>query len=171
MNKGLSFNGVKTSNDIAMGLVDSDFAGCVDTRKSQTGLVFIVFGTTVSWKVSLQQVVALSTTEVKYMPITEVVKEAIWLKGVLTELDLDQKCIQIWSDSLGAIHLSKNQVFHERSKHIGVKMHFVRDVVEAGEVEILKIHTTKNPADMFTKPVHGKKFLFCQETIDIISLK
>ncbi|CAM8977517.1 unnamed protein product [Rhodiola kirilowii] len=80
LGKGLLFGKKQFSSEIIQGFVDSDYVGNVDTRKSQIGLVFTVFGTAVSWKANLQKVVALSTTEVEFMAITEAVKEALWMR-------------------------------------------------------------------------------------------
>ena len=96
---GLKF---KTSNDLQnplVGHVDADFAGNKNGRKSITGYVFTLFGTTVSWKASQQSVVALSTTEAEYMAITEGVKEAIWLGGLLRELGVQLDHVNIHSDN------------------------------------------------------------------------
>ena len=138
------------------GYSDSDFGGDLDKKRSLSGYVFIVGGNTVSWKSSLQPVVALSTTEAEYIALTEAVKEAIWIKELLREMGFEQEKVSIWCDSQSAISLSKIKVFHERTKHVARKFHFIRDVIEEGEVEVLKIHTSRNPADMLTKciPVH-----------------
>ena len=138
------------------GYSDSDFGGDLDKKRSLSGYVFTVGGNTVSWKSSLQPVVALSTTEAEYIALTEAVKEAIWIKELLREMGFEQEKVSIWCDSQSAISLSKNKVFHERTKHVARKFHFIRDVIEEGEVEVLKIHTSRNPADMLTKciPVH-----------------
>ena len=86
------FDGNKRSledGEVLIGFVDSDFIVCLDTRKSLTGYVFTTFRTTISWKASLQKVVALSTTEAEYMALTEAIKEAIWLLGLVKELKVD----------------------------------------------------------------------------------
>ena len=149
------------------GFVDSDYAGSIDTRKSLTGYIFTVCGGAVSWKSNLQSVVALSTTESEYMAITEAIKEAIWMKGLIAELGFPQDCVEVNCDSQSAIHLSKHQVFHERSKHIDVKMHFVRDIINKGDVKIVKVSTEDNPADMLTKAVPSGKFNHCLELVKI----
>ena len=69
--------------DVLEGYVDADFAGNVDTRKSLSGFVFTLFGTTVTWKANRQLVVALSTTQAEYIALVEGVKEAIWLKVMI----------------------------------------------------------------------------------------
>ena len=74
-----------------MGFCDSDFAGSIDTRKSQSGYIFTMFGSAVSWKSNLQSVVALSTTEAEYISLTSAVKESFWLKGMLADLGLVQE--------------------------------------------------------------------------------
>nr|GEU47145.1 retrotransposon protein, putative, Ty1-copia subclass [Tanacetum cinerariifolium] len=86
-------------------------------------------GCVVSWKATLQHVVALSTTKAEYMALTEAVKEAIWLKGLLEELGVELNRVTVNCDNQGAIHLSRNHVFHERTKHINVRYHFIREVL------------------------------------------
>ncbi|KAK3025748.1 hypothetical protein RJ639_040440 [Escallonia herrerae] len=83
----------------------------------------------ISWKVTLQTIFALSTTEAEYIATTEAVKEAIWLKGLVGDLGLKQESSTVYCDSQCAIHLTKNQMFHERTKHVDVRFHCIRDVV------------------------------------------
>lgn len=111
--------------------------------------------------------VALSTTEAEYIAVTEAVKEAMWLKGILSEFGVKQKSITILCDNQSTIHLVKHQVFHERSKHISVKMHFVRDMVEKGVVIIKKVGTEDNAANMLTKALPGNKFKYCSELVKL----
>ncbi|XP_073121589.1 uncharacterized protein [Henckelia pumila] len=121
-----------------VGFVDSDYARNLDIRKSLTRLVFTTFGTAISWKSVLQSVVDLSTTEDEYIAVTEGIKEALWLKGMITELGLKKEMVEVHCDNQSTIHLSKHQIFHERSKHIDVKLHIVRDIIAKGEVKVEK---------------------------------
>ena len=105
-----------------------------DKRRSTTGYVFTLAKEPVSWKSTLQSTVALSTTEAEYMAITEAVKEAIWLQGLLDDLGVGQKQVTVFCDSRSAIHLAKNQVYHARTKHIDVRYHFMREIIEEGGV-------------------------------------
>ena len=114
-------------------------------------------GCLISWKASLQHVVALSTTEVEYTAASEAVKEALWLKGLISELGIPQKVVDIHCDSSNAIYLSKNPAHHEKTKHIDIKLHFIRNVISKGVVKMVKIHTSNNPADMLTKVVPAAK--------------
>ena len=83
--------------------------------------------------------VALSTTEAEYIAVTEAVKETIWLQGILGELGVHQQKVIVFSDNQSTIHLTKHQFFHERSKHIDVKIHFVIDVVMKGSIVVEKV--------------------------------
>src|SRR4051812_4162824 len=110
-----------------------------------------MFGTTISWKETLQKFVSLSTTEAEYIALTEFGKEALWLEGFAKELKLQGEGITVKCDNQSAIHLSKNSTYLERTKHIDVRLHFVRGVIEHGEVQVPKVSTDHNVADMITK--------------------
>ena len=147
--------------------MDSDFAGDRDSRKSTTAYYFTLGGNCISWKSQLQPLVALSSTEAEYIALTDAFKEAIWLQGLLKELQLLKTEAVVYSDSQSAIHLSKNPVYHERTKHVDVKYHFVRDLIANGEVQIQKIPTEENPADMGTKIVTAAKFKHCLDLLHV----
>jgi len=151
-----------------IGYVDSDYAADLDRRRSLTGYVFTVGSCAVSWRATLQSVVALSTTEAEYMAICEACKELIWLKGLYAELCGVESCISLHCDSQSAIYLTKDQMFHERTKHIDIKYHFVRDVIEEGKLKVCKISTHDNPADMMTKPIPVAKFELCSSLVGLI---
>ncbi|GKF16248.1 hypothetical protein Tco_0061166, partial [Tanacetum coccineum] len=119
------------------------------------------------WKATLQHVVALSTTEAEYMALTEAVKEAIWLRGLLEELGVELNTVAVNCDNQGVIHLSRNQVFHERTKHINVRYHFIREVLEAKTVKVLNVGTEHNVADALTKVVPGLKLQQCLELLNV----
>jgi len=155
------------NSNILTGFVDSDYAGDLDKRRSLSGYVFCIGSCAVSWKATLQPVVALSTTEAEYMAITEAIKEALWLKGLFGELCLYQEITIVHCDSQSAIHLTKDQMYHERTKYIDVKYHFIRDVIAEGKVAVQKINTKENPADMFTKHLPVYKFKQCMDLIGV----
>ena len=89
--------------------------------------------------------------------------------GLFSELEIEQKHIKVHCDSHSAIHLAKNQVYHARTKHIDVRYHLVREILEEGEIIIQKIRTTENPADMMTKVVTAVKFKHCLDLVNIIT--
>ncbi|KAK6121016.1 hypothetical protein DH2020_045235 [Rehmannia glutinosa] len=142
INVGLVFerdDGVKLK-----GYVDSNYANDKDNRKSTTSYVFTLCGSCVSWKSQLQHIVALSTTESEYIAVTEAFKEALWLKGLISELDFLDGNVVIFSDSQSGIQLCKNPVFHDRTKHIDVRFHYIRDIVAKGLVNLEKIPSEFN---------------------------
>ncbi|KAL2237238.1 UNVERIFIED_CONTAM: Retrovirus-related Pol polyprotein from transposon TNT 1-94 [Sesamum indicum] len=144
------------------GFVDADFAGSdYDKRRSTTGYVFTYGGTAVSWVSKLQKVVTLSTTEAEYVAVTEAAKELIWLQHFLGELGKPQADVILHSDSQSAIHLAKNPAFHSRTKHIEIKYHFIRQLLEKKALQLEKIQGEKNPGDMLTKAVAMEKLKLC----------
>jgi hypothetical protein len=145
------------SGDGLISYVDSDYGGDLDRRRSLSGYVFTIGDCAVSWKARLQDTVALSTAEAEYMTIAEVTKEALWFKGIYSELCGIKSCITIYCDSQSAIHLTKDQMITEKSKHIDIRYHFIRDIIEKGLVKVCKISTDNNPADMMTKHVSVAK--------------
>ncbi|KAG8481449.1 hypothetical protein CXB51_026307 [Gossypium anomalum] len=141
--------------------VDADFAGDLDRRRSLTGYVFTIEGCAISWKATLQTTVALSTTEAEYMAITEACKEAIWLKGLFSELNEDLQINTVFCDSQSAIFLTKDQMFHERTKHIDVRYHFVRDIIASGDIVTWLVFIVE------VKPLRG----FMEEVENLFAMK
>ena len=101
------------------------------------------------------------------MAMTEAVKKAIWLQGLLDDLKIDQDLLKINCDSMSAI-LAKNQVYHARMKHINVRFQFVREILDEGDINLQKIHTKENPADMLTKVVFEVNFAHCKKLLHIL---
>nr|GEV33800.1 retrovirus-related Pol polyprotein from transposon TNT 1-94 [Tanacetum cinerariifolium] len=121
----------------------------------------------INQKATLQYVVALSTTEAKYIAFTEAVKEAIWLRRLLKELGVKLNTVAVNCNNQDAIHLSRNHVFHERTKHINVRYHFIREVLEAKTVNVLKVSTEHNAADALTNVVPRLKLQHCLESLNV----
>nr|GEV91020.1 retrovirus-related Pol polyprotein from transposon TNT 1-94 [Tanacetum cinerariifolium] len=166
-NVGLIYGTNRDNHMDVTGFVDSDYAKDPDKGRSITGYAFLVQGCVVSWKATLQHLVALSTTEAEHMALTKAVKEAIWLKGLLEELGVELNRETVNCDNQGAIHLSRNHVFHERTKHINVRYHFIREVLEAKTAEVLNVGTEHNAADALTKVVPGHKL---QHFLELLSV-
>ena len=98
MNGGLKYTRSQLGRDALEGYVDADYVGNVDTRKSLSGFVFTLFGTTTTWKENLQSVVALSTTQAEYIALVQGFV-FIWLKGMIGEMGISQGCVKIHCDS------------------------------------------------------------------------
>jgi hypothetical protein len=121
---------------VLQGYVDSDMAGDKDRRRSTTGYVFTVGGTPISWISKLQMVVALSTIEGEYFSATEASKEMIWLQRFMEELGKKQENSRLYCDSESTIHLAKNLTFHSNTNHIQLMYHFIRSILEDGDLKL-----------------------------------
>ncbi|XP_031259667.1 secreted RxLR effector protein 161-like [Pistacia vera] len=111
LNVGLEYCKSYDSLDL-VGFVDSDFASDKYTRKSTTSYFFTLGGNCVSWKSQLQPIVALSSTKAEYVAVADIFKEALWLQGMLSEVELLDGVVTSYSNSQIVIHLSKNPVYH-----------------------------------------------------------
>ena len=85
------------------------------------------------------------------MVMTDAIKEATWLQGLLDDLRIDQDLLKINCESMSAIYLEKNQVYHVKTKHIDVMFHFVREILDEGDIELKEDSQKENLADMLTK--------------------
>ena len=116
---------------------NSDWAGSVSDRKSTLGCCFGLGSTAVSWLSQKQKSMALSLVEAEYMAASQATCEAIWLWKLLCNLfDLEIGPTVIQCDNHSCIKLSENPVFHIKSKHIGIRYHFIRDLVQKGAVKL-----------------------------------
>ena len=147
---------------------DADYAGDLDSRRSTTGYVFTLNGGAISWSSRLQQTVAASTTEAEYMAAAAAIKEALWMRRLLSELGLDPGTILIKADSQSAIKLLKNPIVSMRSKHIDVIYHFARERVARKDVAFDYIRTDFMVADSLTKALPAAKFNLCRTEMGVI---
>lgn len=140
------------SSDDILGYCDADWAGDVNDRKSTSGYVFHLAGGPISWRSKKQTCVALSTAEAEYVALAAAAQEAVWLKKMISQMGTDQrKAVTIFDDSQSAIAMTRNPQFHGRSKHIDIKYHFIRDLVEEGAVNLVYCTTKEMVADILTK--------------------
>jgi len=146
--------------DDMFGLVDADWGGCKVDRRSYSGFVFNLCGAAVSWGSKKQDCVALSSTEAEYIALSEAGKEAVHLRGLLGELLGCERSISIGCDNQGAMKLAHNPLFHKRTKHIDVRYHFIRSIIEEGKIDLFYVPTENMTADVLTKalcyPKHSK---------------
>ncbi|MCO5593233.1 hypothetical protein L7F22_047240 [Adiantum nelumboides] len=149
------------------GYVDSDYAGCVDNRKSTTGWIYTFAGFAISWRSILQDCTSIFTTEAEYVALSEACKEAIWLARLVKDLGLEQCLPVLHCDSQSAIALAKNPMFHSRPKHIDVRYHFNRECLANKNLDLVKIPTSENTADALTKSLSSHQFQHCRQFMGI----
>lgn len=149
------------------GFCDSDYAGDQESRKSTSGYIFMLNGGAVSWSSKLQRIIALSTTEAEYISLAEATKQSIWLRQLLIDLHQDQEAIQINCDNQGALKLVQNPEDHQRTKHIDVRYHFVRDMQKKGIISVEYLESEKQLADILTKPLPGPRLKNCLRLINM----
>jgi len=137
---------------------DADFAGDRETRKSTSGILCKNANAAIVWQSKRQQCVSLSTTESEYVSAASAIKEIIWLKGLLAECGNCNGNFCLHVDNMSAIRLIKNPEFHQRSKHIDVKFHFIRDMYEKGVINIKHVSSDEQIADIFTKALAKSRF-------------
>ncbi len=150
------------------GYCDSDYAADVETRRSTTGFAFILNGGAISWSSKLQPTVAVSTSEAEYMAAARAVKEALWLKMLLSSFGIRAGALKIYCDSQGAIKLLKHPIASIRTKHIDVIHHFARERVSRKEVCFEYCNTEAMIADYLTKALPVGKFRFCCSGMGVV---
>eukprot|EP00122_Pirum_gemmata_P021620 Pgem_evm2s20129 len=138
--------------------VDADFAANKENRKSRTGAILTINGTPIQWESHLQKSVALSTCESEYIAMGEGIRMIKWLLNVLGELDIKVKLpITLYSDNQAAISVGNDFKCSKKVKHIDVKYHAVREMIDQGLIKLEYISSEENIADLFTKPLPTKR--------------
>jgi hypothetical protein len=146
-----------TNNNFFYGYSDAAYANSEDS-KSTSGYVFLAAGGAITWRSKKQTTVALSSTESEYVALSEAGREATWLRTLYNELGFSQDLpILIKGDNEGSITLTRDPQHHNRTKHIDIRHHYVRELVEK---KIIDIHSCRDPeqtADILTKPLPKPK--------------
>ena len=163
-NYSITFSG---SDLKTVGYTDADYAGDLDTRRSTAGYVFVLNGGAISWSSKRQPTVAVSTTEAEYMAAAHAVKEALWLRKLLSVFQLNPETMTIKADNQSAIKVMKNPVLSSRSKHIDVVYNFARERVARREVSFEYIRTEHMLADALTKAVPKAKLAYCRDGMGV----
>ena len=134
--------------------VDADYGGCMDTRRSTSGYVFMMAGGAVTWSSKRQTTVALSTVEAEYVAMSRCAQQMVWMHSWLDEVQIEYTLPGlIKGDNRGAIALTKNTKDHGKVKHIDIRYHYIRDLLQSGSITIDQVPSANNLADLFTKPL------------------
>ncbi|XP_058211421.1 uncharacterized mitochondrial protein AtMg00810-like [Rhododendron vialii] len=151
-----------------LGFCDSNWAGCVDDMKNTSAYAFSLGLGVFSWASKNQQTVAQSTAEAEYVSASLATSQAIWLRRILEDVGEKQgEATPILCDNKSAIAMTKNPVYHSRTKHIAIKHHFIREAVEDEEIQLEYCATEDQVADIFTKALSKEKFQYFREMLDV----
>jgi ribosomal protein S24E len=172
MDSSLGIQYDRSKGLVLEGCVDADWANDTDDRRSQTGYVFLLGGGAISWKSQKQPIVAKSTMEAEYVAASNAADELVWIRNMLKELGYAQEGpTKLYEDNNACIHLAKNPLLNKRSKHIDIKFHAMRELINKKVMEMVKVNSEDNVADTFTKALSKDSFLSKRDKMGLVVTK
>lgn len=160
--------GTNASTSGLVGYANSDYDGDLIKRKLLTYYIFTLYDFVISWKATLQQIIAMSIAEAEYMSLAKGAKGGIWLNGFIHNLGLEVQKLMIYSYNQSVIDLAKNPIYYERTKHIDIRLNFIRDINDERKFTVEKIAKKHNPTDMLTKSLLVEKF---KHSLDLANIR
>ncbi|KAH9793691.1 retrovirus-related pol polyprotein from transposon RE1 [Citrus sinensis] len=150
------------------GFTDADWAGDLDDRKSVGAYCIYLGNNLISWSSKKQSVIARSSAESEYRALASASAEISWLQSLFSEIGLScTETPSVWCDNISATELARNPVIHSRTKHIEIDLHFIRDKVIAGELQIQYIPSAEQIADIMTKPLSFIHFNYLRDKLNV----
>jgi hypothetical protein len=143
-----------------VGYADASFAADKETRRSHTGFVFLLAGGAVAWRSRRQQCVTLSTAEAEYVALCSAAKDAIPLLRAVRFLGVPQRTVRLLEDNTAAARLAADPAASQRTKHVDVQFHFVREQVQRGRIAVAAVRTQEQHADVLTKALGAEQHHF-----------
>lgn len=138
---------------------DADWATCPDSRRSVSGFCVYLGTSLISWKSRKQNVASRSSTEAEYRSMADVTREILWIQQLLRDFQITvTSTAKLFCDNKSAIYIATNPVFHERTKHIEIDCHTVRDQIKLGNLKALHVSSENQLADILTKSLHPRSF-------------
>ena len=163
----LSYGGNKKE---LVGYADAD-GNMAEDRHAISGYAFLLHGGAVSWTTKRQEIISLSTTESEYVAATYAAKEALWLRSLLSQLfDITLKPTTLFSDNQSAIALTKDHQYYACTKHIDIRFHFIRWIVENGSLRLVYCPTDEMVADTLTKALPSPKVKYFANELGLVSI-
>ncbi|XP_074355848.1 secreted RxLR effector protein 161-like [Apium graveolens] len=154
---GLLFK--KNADRSVEAFTDADWAGSVEDRRSTTGYCTKVWGNLVTWRSKKQSVVARSSAEAELRALAQGICELIWIKRLLKELKMRRtEPLRLFCDNKSAINMAHNPVHHDRTKHVEIDRHFIKEKIEEKELCVVYIPSRLQQADILTKGLPTDSF-------------
>ena len=159
---GISFQRGTVTGFSLVSFADADYASKATDRRSVSGGVVMCGGGAVFWHSKTQKCITLSTTEAEYVAMSDVMKEVLGLRHVWRFMlpQAGMPCIPMYEDNAGSIQIANNPVSNSNSKHIDVRHHFLRELVDRKEMEIIHVPSKYQHADFLTKALPEDLFVF-----------
>jgi hypothetical protein len=151
-----------------IGYSDSDYAGWKVDRKSTSGTCQFLGRSLVSWSSMKQTSVALSTAEAEYVVAGQCCVQLLWMRQTLRDFGYNLSKVALLCDNESAIRLADNPVEHNRTKHIDIRHHLLRDHQQKGDIDVYHISTENQLADIFTKPLDEKRFCRLRSELNVL---
>jgi hypothetical protein len=157
---GITYNSTsKSDREVTLtAYTDSDWAGDKTDAKSTTGFVLKLAHGPISWISNKQSIVTHSSSEAEYVATSETAREIVWMRSFLEEIKHPQPITTLFIDSSVAMQMATAEGHHDRSKHINVKHHYIREKIAERVITLAKVDTSDNEADILTKPLPSQQF-------------
>ncbi|CAL2253624.1 unnamed protein product [Prunus armeniaca] len=161
----------KGEGTVLIGFCDSDWSGSEDDMRSTSRYAFTFGSGVFSWASVKQQCVALSTAEVEYISASEATAQATWLRFVLEDFgEMQAAATPLNCDNTSAIATTKNPIFHQKTKHINWRYHYIKEALQQGVIDLLHYPTKEQVADIFTKALAREQFSYLRELLGVKSV-
>lgn len=165
---GLTYDGKSEMKNQLIGYSDADYAACIDTRRSISGVILMLNNGPIIWSSRQQGIVATSTTNAEYIAAYEAAKEIVWTRQLLSNIGVKQEQTILNIDNVAAETLIKNPTFHKRTKHIDVKFHYTRELIKNSSIKVQHVKSSDQLADILTKSLTRAKFENNRKLINLL---